>query len=122
MHDTIEDTAVTLGDIASDFGSNVAELVHSVTKPCPGTEAPAMEIASYYARRRTVHRVAESERRILVVKIADRLHNMFTLGALGSWKRQTYSQETMRVFVPVARAFGLVGAELELSRLAAVYA
>jgi guanosine-3',5'-bis(diphosphate) 3'-pyrophosphohydrolase len=157
LHDTVEDTPVTLTDIQNDFGEDVARLVDGVTKL---TQLPRVSRADQHAEEeirdeelrqaagrrgeptpddtaelRTKSRrydlVSETLRktflamgedvRVVLIKLADRLHNMRTLGHLPAQKRQRIAQETLDIFAPLANRLGIWQMKWELEDLAFRY-
>ncbi len=157
LHDTVEDTPVTLVDIQNDFGEDVAKLVDGVTKL---TQLPRVSRGDQHAEEeildeelrqaadrrgepspedtaelRTKSRrydlVSETLRktflamgedvRVVLIKLADRLHNMRTLGHLPAQKRQRIAQETLDIFAPLANRLGIWQMKWELEDLAFRY-
>jgi len=110
LHDTVEDTATTVDDIFLKFGGDVAALVNGVT------DSPT---ASDAMKRAAVLEAAGAEYRVGVLKIADRLHNMRTLGAMPRPKRIKKSRETLEVYAPLADKLGFDHIADELVRLGA---
>ncbi|HEX6859344.1 MAG TPA: bifunctional (p)ppGpp synthetase/guanosine-3',5'-bis(diphosphate) 3'-pyrophosphohydrolase [Caulobacteraceae bacterium] len=114
LHDVIEDTSVTRKDIEDLFGPEVAELVEGVTK------LSRLELASEHTRQaenlRKFILAISKDVRVLMVKLADRLHNMRTLGFIKSpAKRERIARETLDIYAPLARNIGChrICAELE---------
>ena len=126
LHDVVEDTDVSLEDITQKFGSRVAHLVDGVTKMDLIEELPDRPAAS-----RKEHAEAESLRkmllamaediRVVLIKFADRLHNMRTLDSLPSDKQQRIARETMELFAPLANRLGIWQVKWELEDLAFSY-
>ncbi len=117
LHDTIEDTDTTLAEIDDLFGSEVARLVDGVTK------LSRLELQSDQTKQAENFRkllLAMSEDiRVLLVKLADRLHNMRTLGHVEDGeKRRLIARETMEIFAPLADGIGMQGMRDELEDLA----
>ena len=117
LHDTIEDTPATLDDIDSHFGPEVARLVDGVTK------LTRIELQSDHAKQAENFRkllLAMSEDiRVLLVKLADRLHNMRTLHHLGDAEKQRLiAVETMDIYAPLAERMGMQAMKNELDDLA----
>ena len=117
LHDTIEDTSVTLDDVKNHFGAEVARLVDGVTK------LTRIELQSDHAKQAENFRkllLAMSEDiRVLLVKLADRLHNMRTLGFVeDAEKRRRIATETMDIFAPLAERIGMQEMKTELEDLA----
>ncbi len=157
LHDTVEDTPITLGDLKRDFGEDIARLVDGVTKL---TQLPrvsrgdqldkisekeelqrleaerrglpdAEEEAEQFVRSRRYDLVSETLRktfmamgddvRVVLIKLADRLHNMRTLGHLPESKRRRIAQETMDIFAPLANRLGIWQIKWELEDLSFRY-
>ena len=119
LHDTIEDTPVTVDDIKQQFGEEVAQLVEGVTK------LTQIELQSDRAKQAENFRklvLAMSEDiRVLMVKLADRLHNMRTLHFIKNPdKRRAIARETMEIYAPLAERMGLHTLKTELEDLAFV--
>ena len=116
LHDTVEDTDITLDDIEKEFGSEVAKLVDGVTK------LTKIEFQPDHIRQAENFRkllVAMSEDiRVLLVKLADRIHNMRTLGFVKSpEKRLRIAHETMEIYAPLAERIGIQKVKNELQEL-----
>ncbi len=116
LHDTIEDTDATRHEIDSMFGAGIGELVDGLTK------LNRIDLVSKKTRqgenlRRLLLAVAEDVR-VLLVKLADRLHNMRTLHHTSSEKRERISQETMDIYAPLAGRMGMQDIRDELEELA----
>src|SRR5688500_7152048 len=113
LHDTVEDTPLTLADLADEFGDTVAELADGATK---------LEKLQFQDRREAA---AESFRkmllamardlRVILIKLADRLHNMRTLGAQTAEARERIARETLEIYAPIAQRLGmnLIKSELQ---------
>ncbi len=116
LHDTIEDTAATREDIAGKFGDEVAGMVEGVTK------LTKLELQSEYTKSsenlRKFMLAISKDVRILLVKLADRLHNMRTLQFVAPEKRERISRETLEVYAPLARSIGCNQFATELEDLA----
>ncbi len=126
LHDTIEDTAITLNDLHEQFGEDVATLVASVTKMrrLPGwrNDEPLPDKQHLYAEnlRKMVLAMAEDVR-VVLIKLADRTHNMRTLGALSKERRQRIARETLEIVAPLANRLGIWQVKWELEDLALKY-
>jgi RelA/SpoT family (p)ppGpp synthetase len=117
LHDTIEDTVATPADIERLFGGNVARLVDGVTKLSRIEAQTESERAAENLRRFLL--AMSDDIRVLLVKLADRLHNMRTLKYLkNSEKRRRIARETMDIYAPLAERIGMYGFMDELKELA----
>jgi len=117
LHDTVEDTVATLEQIEHDFGEEIARLVDGVTK------LSRIDFQSDHARQAENFRkfllAMSADIRVLLIKLADRLHNMRTLGHIKSEeKRRRIAVETMDIFAPLAERIGLQTFRAELEDLA----
>jgi GTP pyrophosphokinase len=122
LHDVVEDTGVTLEEIEAAFGHGVASLVDGVTKMAiireyQGSEKGRKEKAQAESLRKMLLAMAEDVR-VVLIKLADRLHNMRTLGALPEPKRRRISRETLDIFAPLANRLGIWQVKWELEDLA----
>lgn len=142
LHDTVEDTAVTLNDIKAEFGEEAARLVDGVTKL---TNLPRVSRADQHAengqsaeepvesapepQERTRRKDMRNETlrktflamgediRVVIIKLADRVHNMRTLGFMPEGKRRRIAQETLDIFAPLANRLGIWHMKWELEDL-----
>jgi len=120
LHDTVEDTLATIEDIESNFGGEVAQLVDGVTKLSKIEAMPENERAAENLRKFLL--AMSEDIRVLLVKLADRLHNMRTLHFIKSpEKRQRIARETMDIYAPLAQRLGLGQIAHELEDLAFEY-
>ena len=103
LHDVIEDTDFNKDDITEKFGRTVAELVDGVTKLSHSSDKEYNKAASF----RKILQATLQDPRVIIVKLADRYHNMTTLDALRPDKRARIAQETFDIFVPMARIVGM---------------
>lgn len=103
LHDVIEDTDFNKEDIAEKFGRTVAELVDGVTKLSHSSDKEYNKAASF----RKILQATLQDPRVIIIKLADRYHNMTTLGSLRLDKRRRIAQETFDIFVPMARIVGM---------------
>jgi GTP pyrophosphokinase len=126
LHDVVEDTRAGLDEIARDFGPRVAALVDGVTKMKVIQEFQAegrdvrRKLAQAESLRKMLLAMAEDVR-VVFIKLADRLHNMRTLGALPEEKQRRIARETMDVFAPLANRLGIWQLKWELEDLAFRY-
>lgn len=103
LHDVIEDTDFNKEDITEKFGRTVAELVDGVTKLSHSSDKEYNKAASF----RKILQATLQDPRVIIIKLADRYHNMTTLGSLRPDKRARIAQETFDIFVPMARIVGM---------------
>lgn len=103
LHDVIEDTDFNKDDITEKFGRTVAELVDGVTKLSHSSDKEYNKAASF----RKILQATLQDPRVIIIKLADRYHNMTTLGALRPDKRARIAQETLDIFVPMGRIVGM---------------
>jgi guanosine-3',5'-bis(diphosphate) 3'-pyrophosphohydrolase len=119
LHDVVEDSDVTLDDLRRDFGNEVADLVDGLTKISTlNFRSTAEEQAENY--RKLLMSVAR-DARVIIIKLADRLHNMRTLDPLPPDKRKRIALETRELYAPLAHRFGMAGVKAELEDLAFKY-
>jgi GTP pyrophosphokinase/guanosine-3',5'-bis(diphosphate) 3'-pyrophosphohydrolase len=113
LHDVIEDTALTKDDLAKEFGEEVAELVEGVTKLAKATFETTQHAQAENLRKMLL--AMSKDIRVIIVKLADRLHNMRTLGHLRPEKRRRIAHETLEIYAPIAQRLGmnLMRCELE---------
>ena len=116
LHDVTEDTSVTKDEISDTFGKPVAELVDGVSK-LDKIEFQSAEDAQAENFRKMLLAMARDVR-VMLIKLADRLHNMRTLGAVPPAKRRRVARETMEIYAPIANRLGLNTLYHELQELA----
>lgn len=114
LHDTVEDTEYSLADLEADFGPEVAKLVDGVTKLDKVALGAAVEAETI---RKMIVAMAEDPR-VLVIKVADRLHNMRTMRFLPPEKQAKKARETLDVIAPLAHRLGMATVKWELEDLA----
>jgi GTP pyrophosphokinase len=117
LHDVIEDTRLTLADVEREFGAEIAAIVDGLTKIAKlptGGSTQERQVESY---RKLLLSIAK-DARVIIVKLADRLHNMRTLDWLPPEKRRRIAQETRDLYAPLAHRFGMARLRWELEDLA----
>ena len=116
IHDVVEDTRITVPDVEREFGKEIAAIVDGLTKiaklPSGGTKEER-QVESY---RKLLLSIAK-DARVIIVKLADRLHNMRTLDPLPDEKRRRIASETRDLYAPLAHRFGMAKMRWELEDL-----
>ncbi len=116
LHDTVEDTTVDLTQLRTQFGEDVALLVDGVTKINEiRYENPEAQQAENY---RKMLLTMSKDVRVILIKLADRLHNMRTISYLSADRQKAIAQETLTVYAPLAHRFGIARIKWELEDLA----
>ncbi len=115
IHDVIEDTSVSLADVEREFGAEMAAIVDGLTKigHLPLNASPERQVENYRKLLLSVARDA----RVIIIKLADRLHNMRTLEHLPEERRRRIAQETRDIYAPLAHRFGMAKVRWELEDL-----
>ncbi len=116
LHDAVEDTGLTLEAIEADFGLVVARVVDGVTK-LDRLQFDSKEAQQAATIRKMLVAMA-SDWRVLLIKLADRLHNMRTLAVMPEWKQRRTAQETLDVYAPLAHRLGVQQVKWQLEDLA----
>ncbi len=119
LHDTLEDTKISKEDIAHDFNQDIANLVAGVTKLAKMNFSSKQE--QNYANTRKIITGITEDVRIIIIKLADRLHNMRTLQFKSRFKQEENALETMEIFVPLAYYIGAYRIKSELEDLSLQY-
>ncbi len=117
IHDVVEDTRTTVADVEREFGPEVAGLVDGLTKIAKlptGASSQERQVENY---RKLLLSIAK-DARVIIIKLADRLHNMRTLDWLPPEKRRRIAQETRDLYAPLAHRFGMAKMRWELEDLA----
>ena len=127
LHDVVEDTHLSIVEVAADFGEDVAHLVEGLTKivqirdsELVSSDSDEKLIASALSFRKMLL-ASVKDVRVLVVKLCDRLHNMLTLDALSHLKQERISEETMVVYSPIAHRLGISNIKNALEDLSFKY-
>ena len=115
LHDTVEDTEITLARIQEGFGEDVARIVDGLTK-LDRLEFRTRELAQAENVRKMIVAMA-GDIRVLLIKLADRLHNMRTVGALSPAKQRRMATETLEIYAPLANRLGVQEVKWELEDL-----
>lgn len=119
LHDVPEDTTVTLKEIEQEFGPVVSKLVDGVTKLKQATELKSVpgldrKAAQQTENLRKMFLAIGDDVRVVLIKLADRLHNIRTLGSLPDYKRARIAKETLDIFAPLANRLGIHSIKSEL--------
>jgi len=115
LHDTIEDTPLTREELAAEFGEAVAELVDGVTQLDKLKFRDRQEAAAESFRKMLL--AMSRDMRVIMIKLADRLHNMRTLGAQSREARGRIARETLEIYAPIAQRLGMSLVKSELQNL-----
>lgn len=114
LHDTIEDTGTTEEEIASLFGKEVGEMVQAVTKITRITQDKSIQEAETIKK---MFFAMSKDLRVILIKLADKLHNMRTLSGLSSERRIAYAKDCLDIFAPIADSLGMQTLKSELEDL-----
>ncbi len=121
LHDVVEDTGTPIEDIEENFGTDVAKIVDSLTK-IQRLKLSHRKAADFEAEdHRKIFLGMAQDVRVIVVKLADRLHNLRTLGALSPERQKAIAQETLDVFTPIAHRLGINTFQSEMEDLSLKY-
>ncbi len=120
LHDTVEDTEITLEDVEREFGSNYAKIINGLTKISNVVDLKAETTVQAENFRKILLTLAEDPR-VILIKLGDRLHNMRTLESMSREKQLKISSETTYIYSPLAHRLGLYEIKSELEDLALKY-
>src|SRR6188768_1885241 len=118
LHDTVEDTDISLEDIEREFGNEIARIVDGLTKISNVIDVNASQQAENFKK---ILLTLTDDPRVILIKLADRLHNMRTLDHMKSDKQLKISSETVYVYAPLAHRMGLYNIKTEMEDLAMKY-
>jgi GTP pyrophosphokinase len=118
MHDTVEDTDISLEDVEREFGNEIARIVDGLTKISNVIDVNASQQAENFKK---ILLTLTDDPRVILIKLADRLHNMRTLDSMKREKQLKISSETVYVYAPLAHRMGLYNIKTELEDLAMKY-
>ncbi|MBK7376116.1 MAG: bifunctional (p)ppGpp synthetase/guanosine-3',5'-bis(diphosphate) 3'-pyrophosphohydrolase [Chitinophagaceae bacterium] len=118
MHDTVEDTDITLEDVQREFGSEVTKIVDGLTKISTVMDTNSTQQAENFKK---ILLTLTDDPRVILIKLSDRLHNMRTLGSMKREKQLKISSETVYVYAPLAHRMGLYNIKTEMEDLAMKY-
>ena len=115
LHDVVEDTSASLGDIEDNFGHEVAQLVDAVSKLDQIQFRSRAEAQAESFRKMMLAMIEDI--RVILVKLSDRLHNMQTLGAMPASKKKRIARETLDIYAPIANRLGINRMKIQLEDL-----
>jgi GTP pyrophosphokinase len=118
LHDTVEDTDVGIEDIQREFGNEIAKIVDGLTKISTVVDINASQQAENFKK---ILLTLTDDPRVIIIKLADRLHNMRTLDSMRGEKQLKISSETVYVYAPLAHRMGLYNIKTEMEDLAMKY-
>lgn len=115
LHDVIEDTDITFDEIQDQFGKETAEIVDGVSKLTKIRFISKLEAKAENFRKMIL--AMTKDLRVIMVKLADRLHNIRTLGALAPYKKRRIARDTLDIYTPIAARLGMFALQVELENL-----
>ncbi len=119
LHDVVEDTKFSLKDVESLLGNNVAKIVHGLTKISNLKKDKNISLQAENFRKMLL--TLNDDVRVIIIKIADRLHNMQTMDAMPEYKQLKIASETLYIYAPLAHRIGLYNVKTELEDLSLKY-
>ncbi len=119
LHDTVEDTSYTLNDIEQIFGNTIAKIVHGLTKISRLKKDANISMQAENFRKMLL--TLNDDIRVIIIKIADRLHNMQTMEAMPEHKQVKIASETLYIYAPIAHRIGMFNIKTELEDLSLKY-
>ncbi|MBQ4105075.1 MAG: bifunctional (p)ppGpp synthetase/guanosine-3',5'-bis(diphosphate) 3'-pyrophosphohydrolase [Clostridia bacterium] len=119
LHDVVEDTDATLDDIKKDFGEPIAVLIDGLTKLAKIKYSNREEHQAENLRKMLI--AMSNDIRVIIIKLADRLHNLRTIGCMREQKRRDIALETMEVYAPIAHRLGITAVKEEMEDLSLRY-
>ncbi len=118
LHDTVEDTDITLEDVEREFGNEIARIIDGLTKISNVVDTNSSQQAENFKK---ILLTLTDDPRVILIKLADRLHNMRTLDSMKREKQLKVSSETVYVYAPLAHRMGLYSIKTEMEDLAMKY-
>jgi GTP pyrophosphokinase len=118
LHDTVEDTDITLEDVEREFGTEIARIIDGLTKISTVEDTSTSKQAENF---RKILLTLTDDPRVILIKLADRLHNMRTLDSMKREKQLKVSSETVYIYAPLAHRMGLYAIKTEMEDLAMKY-
>lgn len=118
LHDTVEDTDITLEDVAREFGNEIARIIDGLTKISTVVDANSTQQAENFKK---ILLTLTDDPRVILIKLADRLHNMRTMDSMKREKQLKISSETVYVYAPLAHRLGLYNIKTEMEDLSMKY-
>jgi GTP pyrophosphokinase len=118
LHDTVEDTDITLDDIKREFGNEIAKIVDGLTKIATVMDTNSSQQAENFKK---ILLTLTDDPRVILIKLSDRLHNMRTMDSMKKEKQLKIASETIWVYAPLAHRMGLYNIKTELEDLAMKY-
>ncbi len=121
LHDVVEDTGTPIDEIKDNFGEDVAKIVNALTKIQRLKLSHRKEVDFEAEDHRKIFLGMAQDVRVIIVKLADRLHNLRTLGALSPERQKAIAKETLDVFTPIAHRLGIYTMQSEMEDLSLKY-